>query len=257
MPSGPRVRTNNIYGSVSDNPLLIGAVSFTSLGLSKLPPISGQHAVIVLDPKRVYGEPEIVVVTSHSSMGTTATVTRGQYGTTARQHPLLTAWAHVPIDEDFIPILTSGTRPADPYRGQMIFETDTNKYVARSITDAWIDAIPLGAWTSYTGAAPTPTAGTFTTVSGSGAYARIGRSILYRYKVTITSVGSATGDLVFDLPAVAATGVVTFGSGRENGISGTLLTVYGAVSGKATIQTGAAMANGKIYDVAGNYEAVS
>lgn len=127
MPTGPRVRANNVYGTISDNPLLVGAVSFTSLGLSLLPAISAQHAVVVFDPKRVFGEPEIVVVTAHLALGTTATITRGQYGTVAREHPQGTAWAHVPIDEDWIEILTSGTRPGNPYEGQFIFETDTNK----------------------------------------------------------------------------------------------------------------------------------
>lgn len=139
MPAGPRVRANNVYGTVSDNPLLIAAVSFTSLGLSLLPAISGQHAVIVLDPKRVFGEPEIVVVTSHLAMGTTATITRAQYGTVARQHPQGTAWAHVPVDEDWTEILTSGTRPGNPYSGQLIFETDTDRFVARDNANSnWV-----------------------------------------------------------------------------------------------------------------------
>lgn len=126
MPFGPRIRHNNVYGTISDNPLLIGAPSFTSLGLSLLPAVLLQHAVIVFDPKRVNGpDPEIVVVTSHLAMGTTATISRGTYGTVARQHPQGTAWAHVPIDEDFTEIVTSITRPLDPYQGQTIFETDT------------------------------------------------------------------------------------------------------------------------------------
>lgn len=128
MPTGSRVRANNVYGTISDNPLLVGATTFTSLGLNLLPAISGQHAVVVFDPKRVFGPPEIVVVTSHLAMGTTATITRGQYGTSARQHTAGTAWAHVPVGpDDYVAIVTSGTRPSDPYEGQFIFETDTNK----------------------------------------------------------------------------------------------------------------------------------
>lgn len=133
MPAGSRVRANNVYGTVSDNPLLIGATSYTSLGLSLLPAIvsPNQHAVVVLDPKRVIGpNPEIVVITSHTALGTTATITRGAYGTVARQHPQGTAWAHVPVGpDDYIAIVTAGTRPGDPYEGQFIFETDTNKLV--------------------------------------------------------------------------------------------------------------------------------
>lgn len=132
MPAGSRVRANNVYGTISDNPLLIGATSYTSLGLSLLPAIvsPNQHAVVVFDPKRVFGEPEIVVITSHTALGTTATITRATYGTTARAHPQTTAWAHVPVGpDDYIAIVTAGTRPSNPFEGQHIFETDTNKLV--------------------------------------------------------------------------------------------------------------------------------
>lgn len=149
MPAGSRVRANNVYGTVSDNPLLAAAVSFTSLGLSLLPAISGQHAVVVLDPKRVFGEPEIVVVTSHLAMGTSATIVRAQYGTTARDHPQGTAWAHVPVGpDDYTAIVTSGTRPSNPYAGQTIFETDTNRFVSR---DAANSVWERQAWTASAG----------------------------------------------------------------------------------------------------------
>lgn len=143
MPAGSRVRANNVYGTISDNPLLIGATSFTSLGLSLLPAIVSptQHAVIVFDPKRVFGEPEIVVVTSHLALGTTATITRAQYGTTARAHNQGTAWAHVPVGpDDYIAIVTSVTRPSNPYDGQVIYETDTNRWSSRSSAGIWIPA---------------------------------------------------------------------------------------------------------------------
>lgn len=129
MPSGPRIRANNVFGTTTDNPLTAGAVTFNSAGLANLPVVSSAHAVVVLDPKRVHGEPEIVVVTAHTAAATVATIVRGQYGTVARSHPQGTAWAHVPVDEDYIEILTSGTRPSNPYEGQFIFETDTNKLV--------------------------------------------------------------------------------------------------------------------------------
>lgn len=128
MPIGSRVRANNAYGATSDSPnLLTASTSFNSTQLQLLPAIVAptQHAVIVLDPRRVFGEPEIVVVTAHAGFSTTATITRGAYGTTARDHPSGTAWVHIEIDEDFIEVLTSTTRPSDPYVGEVIFETDT------------------------------------------------------------------------------------------------------------------------------------
>lgn len=137
MPANPRVRGNNSFGITTDNPLAAGATSFNSAGLITLPTVLTQHATITLDPLREFGEPEIIVVTVHTFMSTIATVTRGQYNTTARSHPQGTLWLHAPLDEDFIEILTSVTRPTDPYRGQGIFETDSNRYVGRSTADAW------------------------------------------------------------------------------------------------------------------------
>lgn len=129
MPAGNRIRGNNSFGVTTDAPLTAGATTFNSAGLATLPTVSAAHAVIVLDPKRLNGEPEIVVVTSHTALATVATITRGQYGTVARSHPTGTPWAHVPVDEDYIEVLTSGTRPSNPYEGQFIYETDTNKLV--------------------------------------------------------------------------------------------------------------------------------
>lgn len=202
MPAGSRVRANNVYGTVSDNPLLIGATSFTSLGLSLLPAISGQHAVIVLDPKRVIGpDPEIVIVTSHLALGTTATITRGAYGTTARAHPQGTAWAHVPVGpDDYVAVVTSGTRPTDPYLGQMIYETDTDTYTGRGAGPVWQSVLTLGQWLSWT---PTLGQGVTTNVTKTVNYARyikIGRTIIASFYLTVTGTGTATSSINITLP---------------------------------------------------------
>lgn len=127
MPAGPRQRFNNVYGLTTDNPLTAGAVTYNSPGLANMGVVSSAHAVVTLDPLREFGEPEIVVVTSHTASATVATITRGQYGTVARSHPLGTTWVHAPLDEDFIEVLTAATRPSNPYRGQFIYETDNDK----------------------------------------------------------------------------------------------------------------------------------
>lgn len=128
MPSGPRIRANNVFGLTTDNPLSSGATTFNSASLFLLPVVSSAHAVVVLDPKRVNGEPEIVIVTAHTALATSATITRAAYGTTARAHPMGTQWAHVVVSDDAIPVVTSGTRPSDPFEGQTIYETDTDFY---------------------------------------------------------------------------------------------------------------------------------
>lgn len=56
------------------------------------------------------------------------------------------------------------------------------------------------AWTSYT---PTVTAttGTFTSVSATGAYKTIGRTMFIRFTVTITTIGTAAGRMLVTLPS--------------------------------------------------------
>lgn len=137
MPAGPRIRSNSEFGLITDNSLTAGATSFNSARLSLFPVVSSAHAVVTLDPRAINGEPEIVIITAHTAAATVATITRGAYGTVARSHPVATEWIHAPVDEDFIEVLTSSTRPSDPYRGQMIFETDTNRFVNRTTADAW------------------------------------------------------------------------------------------------------------------------
>jgi hypothetical protein len=135
MPINPRIRANNVFGETDDNPLTVAAISFNSAGLVNLPAVATKHAVLTFDPLRQNGDPEIVVVTAHTASSTTATISRGMYGTAAREHPSGTLWVHAPLNEDFISIVTSGTRPADPYEGQFIYETDTNKLIGHDGTN--------------------------------------------------------------------------------------------------------------------------
>lgn len=127
MPLNPRVRDNNVFGTTDDNPLVVGSTTMNSTGLVNLSVIATKHATLTLDPLRQFGNPEIVLVTVHTAGSSIVTITRGAYGTMAREHPQGTLWVHAPLDEDFIEIVTSSTRPSDPYEGQFIFETDTNK----------------------------------------------------------------------------------------------------------------------------------
>lgn len=202
MPSGPRIRGNNSFGVTTDNPLTAGALTFNSAALPTLPAVTAAHAVVVLDSKRVFGEPEIVIVTSHAALATVATITRGAYGTVARSHPQGTVWGHVPIDEDYIEILTSSTRPTDPYRGQAIFETDTNKYVGRSTTDAWTDIVSLGPWIPWSPSWLNVTLGTG--AQNQGEYIKVGRTVFFRAYLTLGTGGDVTGQVSVSLPVTAA-----------------------------------------------------
>lgn len=150
MPSGPRVRANNVFGTTVDNPLTAGATTLTSVELALLPEVASAHAILTLDPLRTNGTPEIIVVTAHAPGAQSATITRGAYGTIARQHPQGTVWVHAPVEEDVIQITDSSGRPSDPYEGQIIYEIDTDRFIARQ-SGAWVGLIPAGVISSYGG----------------------------------------------------------------------------------------------------------
>lgn len=196
MPTGSRIRTDNVFGTVTDNPLTAGALTLNSAGLVNLAAVASNHAVIVLDPLRAAGAPEIVIVTAHTAAASSATITRGAYGTTARSHAAGVLWVHAPTTEDTIRIVTSGTRPSDPYRGQLVFETDTNSYVGRDTSDAWQTAVAMGAWLTYTPAltasTSNPALGTTGTIQ-SGRYTRTGRTIVGRAQLKFGTVGPTAG----------------------------------------------------------------
>lgn len=159
MPAGLRIRANNVFGVTSNNPLSAAGTTLTSVELVLLPEISGEHAVLTLDPLRKFGEPEIVIVTAHSSSSQSATIVRGAYGTTPRAHPQETIWTHAAVDEDYVSIVTSVTRPTDPYQGQLIYETDTGELMTYD-GSGWDGLVPAG------GLSPT---GTITAYGGSSA----------------------------------------------------------------------------------------
>lgn len=97
-----RVRSNFLGGLIEDNPLASGATTLTSAGLASLPAItSTSHMAIILDPDGRAGNPEIAYVTAHTALATTATITKGQEGTTGRAHDRDTPWLHGPTIKDF------------------------------------------------------------------------------------------------------------------------------------------------------------
>lgn len=80
------------------------------------------------------------------------------------------------------------------------------------------------AWAAYT---PTVTAGTgtFTTVSAAGRYKQIGKTVFASMRVTITNLGTAGTDVRVTLPVTAISRTFA-AAGRENGVTGTILTGY-------------------------------
>jgi hypothetical protein len=107
MANEKRLRALAIGGLVEDNPLTAAATSLASAGLAALAAVgASEHAALVLDPDGMFGAPEVVYVTSHTAAATSATILRGQEGTTARQHDRDVPWIHGPSVKDFVTPLT-------------------------------------------------------------------------------------------------------------------------------------------------------
>ncbi len=74
---------------VTDTDPGVGGLSLSAPGLAALLVVADPDFVaLTLDPEAVNGDPEIVWVSAHSSSATTATIVRGQEGTTPRAHPI-------------------------------------------------------------------------------------------------------------------------------------------------------------------------
>lgn len=102
MANEKRLRALAVGGLVEDNPLTAVATTVNSAGLAALVAVaSTEHAAIVFDPDGVFGAPEIAYVTAHAAAATSATIARGQEGTTARQHDRDVPWIHGPTVKDF------------------------------------------------------------------------------------------------------------------------------------------------------------
>jgi hypothetical protein len=182
-----RIRTNNVFGTTTDNPLTAGATTMNSAGLANLAVVSSAEAIIILDPNRVNGAPEHVVVTAHAGSATSATIVRGQFGTTARSHPLGTEWVHGPIASNATTFVTAA--------------------------DDQGDYVPMNAWEDYT---PTLTqSGAVTKTVNYARFIRIGRTIHAVVKMTCTGTGTAANAVVVGLPVASSSGIglINIGTG--------------------------------------------
>jgi len=96
-------------------------------------------------------------------------------------------------------VCTSSNRPANPYDGMMIYETDTNVLAVydgsswKTVGDT--DFTPFGAWTAYT---PSLTSSGTTPNLGStgyiyGAYKQIGKTVFGRIVLQFSGTGVSAG----------------------------------------------------------------
>lgn len=119
--------------------------------------------------------------------------------------------------------------------------------------------------TNYTGGAlptwsPTVTAGsgTFTSVSAVGGYLQIGKAVWFNITITITTAGSAAGNIIIPLPV--GTSVRPFSvAGTETALIGAGLSGFGTAGGSSMAvrktDTTTIIASGNVVTVSGFYEA--
>lgn len=106
-------------------------------------------------------------------------------------------------------ICTSSTRPASPFVGQSIYETDTSLAYTYN-GSAWVQTgDSTGAWTAFT---PTISQSSTVTYSGPMRYTRIGRTIHANCALYITGSGSAGTGVTVSLPVAAQASLPVIGS---------------------------------------------
>lgn len=98
-----RHRQNFIGGLIEDNPLASGATTITSAALAAVDEVvlGTTYIPIVLDPDGIGGAPEIAYITAHAASATTATISRAEESTAAREHKQDIRWVHGPTSADF------------------------------------------------------------------------------------------------------------------------------------------------------------
>lgn len=126
-----RKRSNNQYGTITNDPLTAGATSISSAEFADLPTVAGSDELIIsLDTDESAGAMEIVKCTAHAAASTVITVTRAQFGTSARQHSLGTRWRHSAYDTDFVYSATSTTLPTvGLFEGAKAIQDDKDREV--------------------------------------------------------------------------------------------------------------------------------
>jgi hypothetical protein len=101
-----RIRSNFQSGTITDNPLTNVATTINSAAFASLPAVtSTSHLPIVMDPTGSAGAPEIIYITAHTALATSATVVRGQEGSSARQHATGMTWRHAALVSDYDSVL--------------------------------------------------------------------------------------------------------------------------------------------------------
>ena len=197
-----RIRSDLKFGTITDNPLAVGATSINSAQFASLPTVAGSDELsLTIDPEG--SNREIVKVTAHSAAATVCTVVRGQLSTSAAQHAVGTRWVHGAISTDLVIPCTSTTRPTlGLWAGMTIFETDTNTIQVYDGA-AWRQIAALGVWTAYT---PTDTAITVGNGTRVARYRMIDpKTCAFRWSLKLGSTSTVGTNAAIGLPFTAMT----------------------------------------------------
>lgn len=145
----------------------------------------------------------------------------------------------------FIPDATTAPT-TNPSGGGIIYSTGGN-LTYRSSAGIVTNLVPV--WSAHN-PAPTPSAGSFTTATSTGRQITRGKVVTINGSITITTVGTGTGNLILPLPTAAANiGAASIlfastGQGAGGWVQGSSMTIVPV----------AALANGQVYYYSATYE---
>ena len=144
-----------------------------------------------------------VVVKAYVSSGTGIIHSGSSYGDALLRVSKIVQATQWPAVTTGIIICTSSTRPASPFVGQQIYETDTSKSLIYNGT-AWVQTENLGAWTTYTPTLTNIAVGTGGSAKNEGRYIRLGSLVMFEIQITLgTSGGSvSSGAIGATLPPI-------------------------------------------------------
>jgi hypothetical protein len=164
MANEKRVRVNNVFGQLGSQ-MAIGDVSITFNAAPNFPTIgTTNHAAIILEPYTT--NEEIIYVTAFTSGTTTATILRGQEGTTAVAHSVNAPWVHGATRRD----MASGRMAWSPLIVSTAFTTSWSDYSTTNdcTVTCWpADVIEVGVSGAWNAATVTAWADVCSLVSGS------------------------------------------------------------------------------------------
>lgn len=123
----------------------------------------------------------------------------------------------------------------------------------------WIAGVE-SAWTPYTPTITLTGTGALTTVSASGRYKQIGKTVHLWLTITITDHGTAAGTLNATLPVNSVSGVEATILGRDAGVTGWVIqgriqSAASVISNITSYATNSIIADGAVLNFSGTYEA--